>query len=284
MSGSDITIYSVMDEGELETIPITGPIKNLLTSEMVVLLVIDSEHLIYLWKGANAKVRRKFIAARVSQDLRGQKGLNYRVESIDHGDEPQQFIQVCGGPIPKEGGSEAAPTAERASATEVATALRVGSGPKPTAAPRAAPQISPPPQQASAPTISSAPSISGPAASQSVGGIQVQVPGNVEGGVKAIINEIEKHPPPAPYQRELVIIGPYAFSVTETKKAGFGQEQIEHRWELASPPEGQFLAQGYTPRTIIQSGKVLAVELLKGEASAAAPDTQIQVFKIKYQK
>jgi hypothetical protein len=117
--------------------------------------------------------------------------------------------------------------------------------------------------------------------------VQVQVPGNVEAGVKAIINEIEKHQPPAPYQRELVIIGPYAFSVTETKKAAFGQEQIEHRWELASPPEGQFLAQGYTPRTIIQSGKVLAVELLKGgagEASAAAPDTPITVFKIKYQK
>jgi hypothetical protein len=280
MSSSDITIYSVMDEGELEQIPLTGPIKDLLSSEMVILMVIDSEHLIYLWKGSNAKVRRKFIAARVSQDLRGQKGLNYRVESIDHGDEPQGFINICGGPIPKEGGSETAPAAGQASAPEVAAALRGGVAPKAAAAPKATPQISPPP---SAPTISSAPSISGPAVAQSVGGVQIQVPGNVEAGVKAIISEIEKHPPPAPYQRELVIIGPYAFSVAETRRAAFGQEQIEHRWELAAPPEGQFLAQGYTPRTIIQSGKVLAVELLKGgsEGGAAAPDTPIQIFKIK---
>jgi len=287
MSGSDITIYSVLDEGELETIPITGQIKDLLTSEMVVLLVIDSEHVIYLWKGSNARVRRKFIAARVSQDLRGQKGLNYRVESIDHGDEPQEFIRVCGGPIPKEGGSEAAPAAEPTPAPRAAAAPKVGAAPKAAAAPKATPQISPPPQQTAASIISSAPSISAPSASQTVGGIQIQVPGNVEAGVKAIINEIEKHQPPAPYQRELVIIGPYAFSVTETKRSAFGQEQIEHRWELASPPEGQFLAQGYTPRTIIQSGKVLAVELLKGgpgEAAAAAPETPIQVFKIKYQK
>ena len=284
MSGSDITIYNVLDEGELEQIPITGEIKNLLTGEMVVLLVIDSERVIYLWKGANAKVRRKFIAARVSQDLRGQKGLNYRVESIDHGDEPPEFIRVTGGPIPKESASEPTPPIEAAPAPKAAS--KAAPAPKASAAPRAAPQISAKPKQSSTPSIISAAEPS-ETTMESTGGVQLQIPGNIEPGVKAIINEIEKHPPPAPYQRELVIIGPYAFSISETRKSAFGQEQIEHRWEMASPPEGQFLAQGYTPRTIIQSGKVLAVELLKGgpgEVSSATSGTQIQVFKIKYQK
>jgi len=283
MSG-DITVYNVMDEGELEQIPITGEIKNLLNGEMVVLLVIDSEHVIYLWKGANAKVRRKFIAARVSQDLRGQKGLNYRVESIDHGDEPPEFLRATGGPIPKESAGEAAPPIEAPSAPKAAP--KAAPAPKVAAAPKAAPQMAAKGKQ---PAIISAASSAEPAEStmEGAGGVQIQLPGNIEPSVKAIINEIEKHPPPAPYQRELVIIGPYAFSIAETRKSAFGQEQIEHRWEKASPPEGQFLAQGYTPRTIIQSGKVLAVELLKGgsgEGASAGSDTQIQIFKIKYQK
>ena len=113
---------------------------------------------------------------------------------------------------------------------------------------------------------------------------QVQVPDGIEPGVRAIINELDKLPPAPPLVREIVFIGPYAFSIAETKKAMFGEEQIERRWELASPPEGQFLAKGYTPRAIIRSGKVLAVELLKGESGEASGDTQIQIFKIKYQK
>ncbi len=86
------------------------------------------------------------------------------------------------------------------------------------------------------------------------------------------------------YHLEVVFIGPYAFSIVETKKAGFGDAQVERRWERASPPEGQFLAQDYTPRAIIRSGKVLAVELLKGGAGGASADAQIPIFKIKYQK
>jgi hypothetical protein len=260
-----ISLYNVTDEGELEEMAVTPPIKDVLNSEMVVLLVIDDQKMIYLWKGVNAKVRRKFIAARVSQDLRGQKGLNFRVESIDQGDEPNGFIQVVGGPVPMDSAPEFSSIEPTPSAAPSMAASQ----------PLSQPQFIPP---ASTPSV---------AISQPVAGTQVELPGNIEDGVKAIINEIEKHPPPPTYQRELVFIGPYAFSIAETKKVVFGEENIQRRWELASPPEGQFLAKGYTPRAIIKSGKVLAVELLKGGemgAEGAGPDTPIEIFKIKFQK
>ncbi|HUY00492.1 MAG TPA: hypothetical protein VMV49_13110 [Candidatus Deferrimicrobium sp.] len=260
-----ISLYNVTDEGELTELAISGPIKDLLNSEMVVLLVLDAQKMIYLWKGVNARVRRKFIAARVSQDLRGQKGLSFKVDSIDQGDEPNEFIQAVGGPIPMDTVPELS-SMEAAPATAPAFA---------TSQPSYSPQIMEP---APMPSV---------AISQPTGGVQVQLPGNIEEGVKAIINEIEKHPPPSPYQRELVFIGPYAFSIAETRKTAFGDEHTQRRWELASPPEGQFLAKGYTPRAIIKSGKVLAVELLKGgeaDAAGAGPDTPIEIFKIKFQK
>ncbi len=287
MSIPPIEIYNVKDEGDLEQLAISGPIKDMLNSEMVILLVIDAKKIIYLWKGVNAKVRRKFIAARVSQDLRGQKGLNFKVESIDQGDEPQDFISAIGGPVVMDTAPAMAPApgAVAAPAFGAPTTPTFGTPPpsmQPTIQPPGQPIIQPPAQPA---IISSGPAILSPEPiTQTVGGIQLQLPNNIEESVKIIISELEKRPPPPPYTREIVFIGPYAFSIVETKKAAFGQEQIEHRWELASPPEGQFIAEEYTPRAIIQSGKILAVELMKGGAPGASSDAQIPIFKIKYQK
>ncbi len=282
MNAPAIELYDVVDDGELNQLQITGPIKDMLNPEMVVLLVDEATRMIYLWKGSNARVRKKFIAARVSQDVRGQKGLNFKVDSIDQGDEPAKFIQIIGGPV---AAAAAAPQAAPAGGMAPAPTPGMPSQqfqPQPTIQPQqfqAAPTI----QTQPAPVIQAQPTIQAQPAAVGAPG-QVQVPPNIEEGVKAIIYEIEKRLPPPPYKRELVFIGPYAFSIAETKKSAFGQEQVERRWELASPPEGQFIATGYTPRAIIQGGKVLAVELMKGGEGGASPDTQIQVFKIKYQK
>lgn len=282
MSTDGLELYNVKDEGDLEQMTITGPINAMLNSEMVVLLVVPQTKMIYLWKGSNAKVRRKFIAARVSQDLRGQKGLNFKVDSIDHGDEPQGFLNVVGGPVADTGAPQAAPAVGMAAAAPPAM-----QAPQMQPAPMMQPQAAPAIQMQPTPTIQAQPTPTiqaQPAAVATSDGAQVQVPPNIEEGVKAIIFEIEKRPPPAPYYRELVFIGPYAFSIAETKRGAFGQEQVERRWELASPPEGQFIAKGYVPRAIIQGGKVLAIELMKGGDAGASPDTQIPIFKIKYQK
>ncbi|MHA1263894.1 MAG: hypothetical protein ACTSRS_01545 [Candidatus Helarchaeota archaeon] len=275
MSADGLELYNVRDDGELEQLPITGPINTMLNSEMVVLLVVDRMKMIYLWKGANAKVRRKFIAARLSQDLRGQKGLNFKVDSIDQGDEPSAFINIIGGAIADMGTPAAAP-ATGAAPTAAAPIQTPAMQSQPI---QTAPTIQPAPTMQSQPTI-----IAAPATPQAVGSVQVQVPPNIEEGVKAIIYEIEKRPPPEPYRRELVFIGPYAFSIAETKRGAFGQEQIEHNWELASPPEGQFIAKDYVPRAIIQAGKVLAIEFMRGGTTGASPDTQVPIFRIKYQK
>ena len=75
-----VQVHNVLDEGDLEQLTISGPIKDMLNSEMVVLVVEEAQKKIYIWKGENARVRRKFIAARKSQDLRGSLGLTFKVD------------------------------------------------------------------------------------------------------------------------------------------------------------------------------------------------------------
>ncbi|MFX1296514.1 MAG: hypothetical protein ACFFD2_16865 [Promethearchaeota archaeon] len=270
MNSQGIELYNVQDEGNLTQMTISGPIKNMLNSEMVVLLVVEAKKVIYLWKGGNAKVRRKFIAARVSQDLRGQKGLMFKVESIDHGDEPPDFINIIGGEV----SMEDVPATEYKELPTIPTTAPLASNSSPT----------PSSNLLTEPTITHvAPATQAPTKDQvQIQDDKVQIQDKIEEAVKAIIDKIKKIPPPSPYIREIVFIGPYAFNIVEIKRVTFGTEQIEQRWELTSPPEGEFLAKGYTPRAIIRSGKVLAVELLKGGSEEVSADTQIQIFKIKY--
>jgi hypothetical protein len=271
----------------------------LLKSDMVVLVVDEIKKKIYIWKGENARVRRKFIAARKSQDLRGQLGLTFKVDSIDQGSEPSEFINIIGGPVPT------APEIEEFIPTEQQAA------PQPTLPPQ--PKVSPPPQPVAQPefiqpaqpvqppqpqpafvqpppTIEPAPMIQPapttqpeavPAESVVSTGIQ-SLP--VEDSVKQIIAIIDQKSVPPNYEREIVVIGPYVFSMVESKKTFLGQEKVERKWEIfADLPEGDFLAKDYTARMIVNEGRIMAVELLKGSTEVLS-SAQVEAYKIKFQK
>jgi len=291
--------YNVEDEGDLTETPVTGPIKDVLTPEMVVLIVNDFDKKIWLWKGSNAKVRKKFIAARKSQDLRGERGLTYKVDSIDHGDEPAEFIQLIGGPVASASSdvveeiSSFVPTTLAAPAA-AAPAKPAGfqpafSPPTPAAPAPAQPAPTPAiveipkPVQPSipAPVQPSAPAPTPQAAPEASSSIQNL---NVEESVKQILARITAMPLPSGAVRELICIGPYVFSEIESKQTFLGKETVEKRLELmTSLPEGEFLAQTYVPRLLINEGRVMGIELLKmGED--LSPGAQIQSLKIRFQK
>ena len=79
----------IFDDGTTSKIEVT---KKILTSDRVICLVDDETKNIYIWKGRNAGVRKKFIGAYTANGLRSETGFNFRVQSLDEGEEPESFI------------------------------------------------------------------------------------------------------------------------------------------------------------------------------------------------
>jgi len=93
-----IQIFKVLETGEIEEIKIDKDIKDILkTSEVYIIISDHPDKTIWLWKGAESSVRKKFIGAQKSQDIRGQVGLEYSVVPVDEGIEPRDFLEFIEG-------------------------------------------------------------------------------------------------------------------------------------------------------------------------------------------
>ena len=85
-------IYDVERNGELT--PLSSKLTDILNTERVLLVVNYDIKTIYLWKGINSPVAKKFVGARCGQQLRGEKGLLFKVIPIDEGEEPASFEEI----------------------------------------------------------------------------------------------------------------------------------------------------------------------------------------------
>ena len=93
-----IRIFKVLETGEIEEIKIDKDIKDILkTSEVYIIISDYPDKTIWLWKGAESSVRKKFIGAQKSQDIRGQVGLEYSVVPVDERMEPRDFLEFIEG-------------------------------------------------------------------------------------------------------------------------------------------------------------------------------------------
>ncbi|MFW9845043.1 MAG: hypothetical protein ACFFEV_10740, partial [Candidatus Thorarchaeota archaeon] len=86
--------YEVQEDGNLTEVEVS---KDYLKSTIVICIVDDETKSIYLWKGSQAGVRRKFIGARVATNLRTEYGFNFKVRPIDEGEEPPTFFTALDG-------------------------------------------------------------------------------------------------------------------------------------------------------------------------------------------
>jgi hypothetical protein len=100
-------IFMLHDSGEKDQIDITKADflkdngKNVLFPEQVVLIIDEELRKIYIWKGAQSSVRKKFIASRVASELQTElaNSANFhrcKVVSVDQGDEPDEFLHSFG--------------------------------------------------------------------------------------------------------------------------------------------------------------------------------------------
>jgi hypothetical protein len=249
--------YEVLEDGTLNEVELT---KDDLESTKVVCVVDDETKSIYLWKGTQAGIRRKFIGARVATNLRTEYGFHFKVRPLDEGEEPPTFFTALDGTtaatrVLKPGEKAPPPTPPKPKAAATSPPTLKADEPKVSAPP-------PKPPTSTAPKSTAAPPPKPPttAAAPSTA---------TSGEIQSMIKELETVDPPEGYQRELLIIYNELYTVAEHKIAVFGQEKIERKFEkVKDPPEGTFMAEGFIPRVIVKDGRVLGIELLKGTPDA----------------
>jgi len=261
--------YEVLEDGTLNEVEIS---KNDLETTKVVCIVDDETKSIYLWKGTQAGIRRKFIGARVATNLRTEYAFNFKVRPLDEGEEPPTFFTALDGTTTAtrvlKPGEKAPPPTPPKPKTEAAAEPATSSAPPPkpkSSAPEPKPTAAAPPprpQTASAPP----PRAAAPSPRPPTSAAATQVPA---GEIQSMIGELEAVEPPEGYQRELLIVYNELYTVAEHKITVFGQEKIERKFEkVKDPPEGTFMAEGFIPRVIVKDGRVLGIELLKGTPDA----------------
>ena len=255
--------YEVLEDGTLNEVEIT---KDDLETTKVVCIVDDETKSIYLWKGTQAGIRRKFIGARVATNLRTEYGFNFKVRPLDEGEEPPTFFTALDGTTtatrvlkPGEKAPPPKPPKPKTAAAEPAATAAPPPKPATVSTPPPKPTTAAPPPK---PPTTSAPPPKPPTSAAAPQATASHAPA---GEIQAMIGELETMDPPEGYERELLIVYNELFTVAEHKIAVFGQEKIERKFEkVKDPPEGTFMAEGFIPRVIVKDGRVLGIELLKG--------------------
>ena len=89
------TVYSINDDGQETKIGDNVGLSTLIQGH-VFIAIDNNAKKIYIWKGHESPVRQKFISARTASKIRQSYGMVYKVESIDQGEEPADFIALMG--------------------------------------------------------------------------------------------------------------------------------------------------------------------------------------------
>jgi hypothetical protein len=269
-----VTGYEVSEDGTLQEVEIG---KEDLDSGKVVCVVDDATKSIYLWKGSSAGIRRKFVGARVATNLRTEYGFNFKVRPLDEGEEPPTFWTALDGttaavrvmkpgdkaPPPRPPTPKAKPTPTKAAPPPTPKATT----PEPTTTTPPPKATTPPPTPKTAPPPAKpAPTAPPPKAAVAAPAATAVADDSI---LEEMVAQLQDMEAPEGYQRELLIIYNQLFTVAERRIKVFGQEKVERTFEkVRDPPEGTFMAEGFIPRVIVQDGKVLGIELLKGTPDA----------------
>lgn len=229
-------MLEVTEDGELKESPFK---KENVDSSKVYIFVNDEDKQITLWSGKEARTRIKFIGARLASSLRLEQGLSYKLMQIDESVDVD-FIKNMGG---KPGERPSVASTPAASKRE----------------PVPSPQITRSSAQSTQRSVTTEPPVVYIPRPQFQGSIQKS---ELDQG--KIVERLTSIETPKGFERELIVIGHDMFAVSVSKTRVFGKEKVEYRVGKVTNPieDGIFLAEEYTPRVIIENGRVLAVEFL----------------------
>ncbi|MBS7249490.1 MAG: hypothetical protein KIH08_02700 [Candidatus Freyarchaeota archaeon] len=243
-----LLVYDVKGDGEIDNIDQLD--KSILSSDRVLIVIAENNKKIYLWKGKNSPVRKKFVGARKAAALRTEYGFGYKVVAMDESDEEADFLALIG-MKPSKASKPISTPVERASITVT----------PPTPEPELAPiAVEPTPEPEPKVVVKAQPRLKVTVAQPKVAVAQPEPNILSEDEIMTRLDKIEV---PQGFVRELVISGHSLYAVKESKTSIFGKESIERKLERVNPPEGIFLAEDFIPRVLVENGVVQAVEFLK---------------------
>ncbi|MHA1475469.1 MAG: hypothetical protein ACTSPA_06805 [Promethearchaeota archaeon] len=245
-------IFLVKGNGEVHEIKSDAPIKALLDKKESHILCDDVSRVVYLWKGSECSVRSKFIGANKLQEIRGQVGLNYRSVSMDEDeiDDYPEFLTAI----------EQSRTDgfAREIIEDMELKFEIGGGPS---KPKTYASVVGSSSKYNQKIQQSGPLYTG---SQTVPSAGSQASSVSHEDLDKIIDSLDEAGIPNGFHREMVIMGNTAYSVSEKVQVFLGKKQVEHILEpISSLPEGIFLAEGYTPRILVEGKTIIAIEFLK---------------------
>ena len=271
MSDSEfVKKWTVNDDGTLTETSVSsmGDLKN----DSVYIIVDESKRKIFIWKGEQAPVRRKFISAKTAQQMRQEKyGMVYRIDSLDPGIEGKDFLSIFGA-APATTQPESAP--QRAS--------EVISRPTPKGAPAAKPVDRPTPAPVRTSTPKPTPSsatYSKPTArsTPTTAPTQAPKPRIVKETEVVVTRQVDATPAtplgevtdklkdieiPSHMEREIVIIGNTVYSAIKEHLQLFSKDVVKLE-PMDDLPAGLFPASQYQVRLFIENGRVQFVEMLR---------------------
>ena len=245
-------IFLVKGNGEVHEIKSDAPIKALLDKKESHILCDDISRVVYLWKGSECSVRSKFIGANKLQEIRGQVGLNYKSVSMDEDevDDYPEFLSAIEQPRTDGFAKEIIEDME--------LKFEIGGGPS---RPKTYASVVGSSSKYNQKIEQSGPLYTG---SQKIPSTGAQSVGPSTAELDKIIESLDEAGIPDGFHREMVIMGNTAYSVSEKVQVFLGKKQVEHILEpISSLPEGIFLAEGYTPRILVENKVIIAIEFLK---------------------
>ncbi len=245
-------IFLVKGNGEVHEIKTDAPIKTLLDKKESHILCDDISRVVYLWKGSECSVRSKFIGANKLQEIRGQVGLNYRSVSMDE-DEVDDYPEFLSAIEQSRTDGYAKEIIE-----DMELKFEIGGGPS---RPKTYAAVVGSSRKYNQKIEQSGPLYTG---SQKMPSPAAQTVGPSTQDLDKIIESLDEAGIPEGFHREMVIMGNTAYSVSEKVQVFLGKKQVEHILEpISSLPEGIFLAEGYTPRILVEGKTIIAIEFLK---------------------
>ena len=245
-------IFLVKGNGEVHEIKSDAPIKSLLDKKESHILCDDISRVVYLWKGSECSVRSKFIGANKLQEIRGQVGLNYRSISMDE-DEVDDYPEFLSAIEQSRTDGFAKEIIE-----DMELKFEIGGGP---ARPKTYASVVGSSSKYNQKIEQSGPLYTG---SRKIPSTGTQTVGPSTSDLDKIIESLDEAGIPEGFHREMVVIGNTAYSVSEKVQVFLGKKQVEHILEpISSLPEGIFLAEGYTPRILVENKVIIAIEVLK---------------------
>ncbi|QEE15937.1 hypothetical protein DSAG12_01764 [Promethearchaeum syntrophicum] len=246
-------IFLVKGNGEVHEIKSDAPIKTLLDKKESHILCDDISRVVYLWKGSECSVRSKFIGANKLQEIRGQVGLNYKSVSMDEDevDDYPDFLSAIEQPRTDGFAKEIIEDME--------LKFEIGGGPS---RPKTYASVVGSSSKYNQAIEQSGPLYTGSQTVPSAAG--ASQPAVTHADLDKIIDSLDEAGIPEGFHREMVIMGKTAYSVSEKVQVFLGKKQVEHILEpISSLPEGIFLAEGYTPRILVEGKTIIAIEFLK---------------------